>query len=164
MWRLQSLGPSLAVPLSCCRLINDKIGEHAYLDPLPLNTSLCQTLEKGIHQNYRHTDGCRVHLEQWYKQHYLIFLGTGLIIVIVEFTVLLSTILTCTRIYHYNQQDSNTKKNSVEEESTENQENAIHYQNQKSMYEEDRGGCSNYSDTYNRREYYKLDKIQTFSI
>lgn len=167
LWRLQSLGPSLAVPLTCCRLINDNISQNAYLNPHPLNTSLCQTLEKNLHQNYRHTEGCREHLEQWYKHHYLIFLGTGLIIVIVEFTVLLSTILTCTRIYHYKQEDRK-KRDSVAtkvEESTENRENSIQYHNQKSLFDEQRGGGSNYADTYNRsRDYYKLDKIETFSI
>lgn len=34
----------------------------------------------------------------WYKEQYLIFLCAGLIIAIVEFCVLLSIILTCTRI------------------------------------------------------------------
>lgn len=53
LWRLQALGPSLAVPRSCCRLANfDQ--PRAYLNPEPLDSNLCQALEPHRHQGYRH--------------------------------------------------------------------------------------------------------------
>lgn len=53
LWRLQALGPSLAIPLTCCKLDNFN-DTRSYLDPHPINSSLCQALERGRHQNYRH--------------------------------------------------------------------------------------------------------------
>lgn len=52
---------------------------------------------------YNWFQGCRDPLERWYRDHYFAFLGVGLIVVLVEFSVLLSSIVTCTRIYHHNQ-------------------------------------------------------------
>ncbi|KAI4457427.1 tetraspanin [Holotrichia oblita] len=97
-WRLQSLGPSLAVPLTCCRLENAK-SHNAYLDPHPINTTLCQTLEKDLQQGFRHLPGCSQHLEQWYKEQYIIFLAVGLLVVLIEFAVLLCTVLACAKLY-----------------------------------------------------------------
>ncbi|KAJ8971578.1 hypothetical protein NQ314_000635, partial [Rhamnusium bicolor] len=54
LWRLQSLGPSLAVPLTCCKLENVN-QSMAYLNPEPINSGLCQALEKNRHEGYRHT-------------------------------------------------------------------------------------------------------------
>ncbi|XP_065170546.1 tetraspanin-18B isoform X1 [Atheta coriaria] len=100
LWRLQALGPSLAVPLTCCKLDNYN-HPAAYLDPHPVNSSLCQALETSRQQGYRHSDGCGQHLQDWFKQQYILFLAVGLLIVLVEFTVLLSTILACTKLYKY---------------------------------------------------------------
>lgn len=53
LWRLQALGPSLAIPLTCCKLenLNDT---RSYLDPHPINSSLCQALEASRHKSFRH--------------------------------------------------------------------------------------------------------------
>lgn len=59
--------------------------------------------------------GCKESLELWYREHYVVFLGVGLVVVLIEFMVLLSTILTCTRIYHYNQEAKDNAKNSKQE-------------------------------------------------
>ncbi|XP_022900199.1 tetraspanin-18B [Onthophagus taurus] len=117
VWRLQSLGPSLNVPLTCCKLENTE-NIYAYLNPKPLNGTLCQFLDKDLQQGFRHFPGCSEHLEHWYKEQYIIFLGVGLIVVLIEFTVLLCTILACTKIYkskhakHQNEtkEESNTLK------------------------------------------------------
>ncbi|KAJ8919136.1 hypothetical protein NQ315_012121, partial [Exocentrus adspersus] len=114
LWRLQSLGPSLAVPLTCCKLENAN-QSRAYLNPEPRNAALCQALEKNRHEGYRHTAGCKESLEQWYREHYLVFLGAGLLVVLIEFMVLLSTILTCTRIYHHNQEVKENARNLKQE-------------------------------------------------
>ncbi|CAH1373057.1 hypothetical protein MTP99_014506 [Tenebrio molitor] len=111
LWRLQALGrPSLAIPLTCCKLENYNTSK-AYLNPVPTNATLCQALEPNRHEGYRHLEGCNDHIQQWYRQHYLIFLGIGLVAVLVEFLVLLSTILTCTRIYKHNQDVKENSKN-----------------------------------------------------
>ncbi|KAJ8941449.1 hypothetical protein NQ318_016889, partial [Aromia moschata] len=114
LWRLQALGPSLAVPLTCCTLENGN-QSRAYLNPEPINSNLCQALERNRHEGYRHTAGCKDYLDQWYREHYVIFLGLGLGIVLVEFMVLLSTILTCTRIYLHKQETKDLPKNSRQE-------------------------------------------------
>ncbi|EEZ98301.1 tetraspanin-18B [Tribolium castaneum] len=114
LWRLQGLGANLAIPRSCCKLENCD-DSKAYLDPKPINLTLCQALEPNRHEGYRHLEGCNDGLQQWYRQHYLVFLGIGLVAVLVEFLVLLSTILMCTRIYKHNQEiKEDAKKISAE--------------------------------------------------
>ncbi|XP_050311868.1 tetraspanin-11 [Anthonomus grandis grandis] len=117
LWRLQGLGQPLAIPLSCCDLQNGEEG-RAYLSPMPINSSLCQALERHTHEGYRHVAGCHERLDQWYRDHYVVFLGIGLAVVLVEFLVLLSTVLTCTRIYHHNQEESRDNvRNTAQDES-----------------------------------------------
>ncbi|KRT83664.1 Tetraspannin [Oryctes borbonicus] len=98
VWRLQSLGPPLAVPLTCCRLENLK-SSNAYLDPNPVNNTLCQLSRKDLQQGFRHVPGCSQHLEQWYKEQYIIFLAVGLLVVLIEFAVLLCTVLACAKLF-----------------------------------------------------------------
>ncbi|KAG5871160.1 hypothetical protein JTB14_020194 [Gonioctena quinquepunctata] len=116
-WRLQALGPSLAVPLSCCRLLNANQSK-AYLNPEPVSPSLCQALEKNRHEGFRHIIGCSESLERWYRDLYLTFLGVGLVVVLVEFAVLLATMLTCTRAYHHNQEIKENRQNIEQEPDT----------------------------------------------
>ncbi|XP_056637165.1 CD151 antigen [Diorhabda sublineata] len=110
-WRLQSSRPSLSVPLTCCKLSNDN-DTKSYLNPEPVSSALCQALDTNRHEGFRHTGGCRIPLQRWYRDRYMAFLGIGLVIVLVEFTVLLSSIVTCTRIYHHNQEIGENSKNS----------------------------------------------------
>ncbi|XP_017777431.1 PREDICTED: tetraspanin-11 [Nicrophorus vespilloides] len=116
-WRLESLGPRLKVPLTCCKLDNLH-HPSAYLDPRPINTSLCQAVEVEQQQGFRHSDGCSLHLEDWFKQQYIIFLIIGLVMVLIEFVVLLSTILACTRLYkhRHNMKNRQQSMEMVEEE------------------------------------------------
>jgi hypothetical protein len=45
LWRLQKLGrEDLSVPITCCKLMN-KYEENSYLDPLPVNMTLCQSIQ-----------------------------------------------------------------------------------------------------------------------
>ncbi|KAF7276804.1 hypothetical protein GWI33_009765 [Rhynchophorus ferrugineus] len=55
LWRLQALGKPLAIPLTCCILQNTN-ESAAYLNPNPVNMSLCQALEKNIHNGFRYTE------------------------------------------------------------------------------------------------------------
>ncbi|KAF2881390.1 hypothetical protein ILUMI_24788 [Ignelater luminosus] len=110
LWRLQALGPNkLAVPLTCCVLENIDQAK-AYLNPNPLNSTLCQALEPMRHEGLRHKKGCMDSLEQWYKEQYIIFLAAGLVIVLVEFSVLLSTILAFTKICKHKQAEKDSTK------------------------------------------------------
>lgn len=58
LWRLQRLGKKeLTVPLTCCNLMNKF--EHSfqsYLDPVPINTTLCQSLEPQEFSKSRHLE------------------------------------------------------------------------------------------------------------
>lgn len=47
-----------------------------------------------------------VQLEQWYQEQYILFLVVGLVIVLVEFAVLLSTILSCIKVYKHKNFDN----------------------------------------------------------
>ncbi|XP_055380817.1 tetraspanin-11 [Condylostylus longicornis] len=96
LWRLQGYGQrDWPVPLTCCVLQN-KYERTSYLDPKPINISQCESLLKSDFERTRHKESCIGHLDQWYREQYVLFLGTCLIIAIVEFCVLLSIVLNCT--------------------------------------------------------------------
>ncbi|XP_058458271.1 CD151 antigen-like isoform X3 [Malaya genurostris] len=98
LWKLQSLGKKeLTVPLTCCKLQN-RYEFSAYLDPIPTNLTLCQALQSHDYESSRHLDGCLHKIEIWYREQYFLFLCAGLIIAVVEFCVLLSIILSCTKL------------------------------------------------------------------
>ncbi|XP_059622300.1 tetraspanin-11 [Phlebotomus argentipes] len=97
LWRLQGFGHrELTVPLTCCVLQNSR-DRNAYLGPKPINLSLCQSLQRHEYQSFRHLESCYDKIDLWYRQQYVIFLGAGMIVAIVEFCVLLSIILSCTK-------------------------------------------------------------------
>lgn len=98
LWRLQNLGNiDWAVPQTCCMLTNAD-ADRSYLDPKPQNLTMCQSLLKHEYNRARHSDACYDHLSAWYRQHYLLFLGAGLAIAIVEFCVLVSIVFSCIRM------------------------------------------------------------------
>ncbi|KAL9703454.1 hypothetical protein quinque_006972 [Culex quinquefasciatus] len=98
LWKLQSLGKKeLTVPLTCCKLQN-RFEFSAYLDPVPTNLTLCQALQPNDYEGNRHLDGCLHKIEVWYREQYFLFLCAGLIVAVVEFCVLLSIILSCTKL------------------------------------------------------------------
>lgn len=109
LWRLQSLGHNLAVPLTCCKLSNANDAK-AHLNPVPVNVTLCQALEISRHEEYRHHKGCHEALDFWFGQQYVIVIIAALILIMIEFVVLLSTILSCTRIYQYKHECKANKK------------------------------------------------------
>ncbi|XP_055694107.1 tetraspanin-11 [Lutzomyia longipalpis] len=97
LWRLQGFGHrELTVPLTCCALQNSR-DRNAYLGPKPINLALCQSLQRHEYQSFRHLESCYDKIDLWYRQQYVIFLGAGMIVAIVEFCVLLSIILSCTK-------------------------------------------------------------------
>ncbi|XP_034478740.1 uncharacterized protein LOC117784981 [Drosophila innubila] len=98
LWRLQSYGQrNWPVPLSCCVLANAP-QPLAFLDPKPANESQCQSLERPVYERERYTESCLDHLDAWYREQYGIFLAASLVLALVEFSVLLGIILTCTGI------------------------------------------------------------------
>ncbi|XP_066138366.1 CD151 antigen [Euwallacea fornicatus] len=151
LWRLQGLGQPLAIPLSCCVLKN-RHEDRFYLNPVPVNSTLCQALERQSHQGYRHIVGCQEPLDGWFRQHYVVFLSIGLVVVLIEFIVLLSTILTCTRIYHHDQDSKDSVHNLDQAD----------YGFQKNTSAQSYGGYSNetYAMTDSFKQNYKLvDKV-----
>lgn len=100
LWRLQKMGKKLlTVPLTCCYLVN-KFEKKSYLDPIPVNETLCQSIEPQDFQRSRHSEGCIEKVENWYREQYILLLGGGLILVLIDFFVLLSIVLNCSRIKH----------------------------------------------------------------
>lgn len=98
LWRLQGYGQrDWPVPQTCCHLTN-RLEPNSYLDPKPVNLTQCQSLQRHIYEHARHTDGCLDKLDDWYREHYLLFLGASLLVAVIEFGVLLSIILSCTRL------------------------------------------------------------------
>lgn len=98
LWKLQSYGQQeWVVPLTCCFLhnVDDKM---SYLDPKPANISQCQMLLRTDYVKNRHKISCLKFLENWYHEQYILFLGASVIIAMVEFCVLLSVIVNCTKI------------------------------------------------------------------
>ncbi|XP_053670444.1 CD151 antigen [Anopheles nili] len=98
LWKLQSFGnKELTVPITCCKLEN-RFEFTAYLDPIAINITLCQALQTQDYEKSRHLDGCLHKIELWYREQYFLFLCAGLIVAVVEFCVLLSIILSCTKL------------------------------------------------------------------
>ncbi|XP_055625082.1 CD151 antigen [Toxorhynchites rutilus septentrionalis] len=98
LWKLQSLGKKeLTVPLTCCKLQN-RYEYGAYLDPIPRNLTLCQALQPHDYEGHRHLDGCLHRIDIWYREQYFMFLCAGLMVAVIEFCVLLSIILSCTKL------------------------------------------------------------------
>ncbi|XP_015117226.1 tetraspanin-11-like [Diachasma alloeum] len=92
-WRLQEVGRrELVVPLTCCTLNNTQ-SPDAFLNPQPEDLQLCQTLNPLEHQRARHTTGCLDMIEKWTQDQALIFLVMGLIVMLIEISALVSTIL-----------------------------------------------------------------------
>lgn len=55
-WRLQKFGKrELTVPLTCCGLMN-KFEDNSYLDPIPINITLCQSIEPQEFSRSRHLE------------------------------------------------------------------------------------------------------------
>jgi len=55
-WRLQEVGRrELVVPFSCC-ILNNANETDSFLNPIPDNLTLCQTLNPAEHQYARHTE------------------------------------------------------------------------------------------------------------
>lgn len=98
LWRLSGYGQrNWPVPLSCCVLANAP-QPLAYLDPKPANETQCQALERAVYERERYTESCLEHLDAWYREQYSVFLVGSLVLALVEFSVLLGIILTCTGI------------------------------------------------------------------
>lgn len=70
--------------------------------------------------------GCAENLEAWYKEQYVIFLIAGLIIVLIEFMVLLSTILACTKLYKFKRHAKEQKETKVATNVQSTNENFYH--------------------------------------
>lgn len=99
-WILQGyFQKDLVVPLSCCVLDNGE-DEDSYLDPKPVNLTLCQALQRSEYSkvNGRHTKPCLQEIRSWYQGYYLIFLGMSSTLALVNFFVLLTVINSCTNL------------------------------------------------------------------
>lgn len=113
LWRLQGYGQrDWAVPQTCCVLTN-RNELRSYLDPKPQNLTLCQSLLKHEYGRARYTDSCLEHLDDWYRQHYFLFLIASLVVAIVEFSVLLSIILSCTKMSARDRQKNHKNRRST---------------------------------------------------
>lgn len=56
LWRLQSFGQrDWVVPLTCCHLSN-RLDSGSYLDPKPINLTVCQSLQRHEYDKGRHTE------------------------------------------------------------------------------------------------------------
>ncbi|KAH8354074.1 hypothetical protein KR084_004737 [Drosophila pseudotakahashii] len=96
LWRLQGYGQrNWPVPLSCC-VLGNAAQPMAFLDPKPANESMCQSLERLSYERERNTESCLSHLDNWYREQYGVFLGASLVLALVEFSVLLAIIMSCT--------------------------------------------------------------------
>ncbi|XP_011184645.1 tetraspanin-11 isoform X1 [Zeugodacus cucurbitae] len=99
-WKLQGYGQrEWVVPLTCC-ILHNVTDKMSYLDPKPVNITQCQMLQKMDYVQNRHEVPCLKYLENWYYEQYTLFLGASIIIAIVEFCVLLSVIVNCTKQKH----------------------------------------------------------------
>ncbi|XP_055918936.1 uncharacterized protein LOC129950980 isoform X2 [Eupeodes corollae] len=97
-WRLQGHGiHNSIVPLTCCFLSNNH-DPLSYLDPKPINESQCQALPVVEYSKYRHTKSCFEYVDTWYREQFVMFLCAILLIIIIEFFVMLSIILNCTKM------------------------------------------------------------------
>lgn len=62
LWKLQEFGlKEWPVPLTCCYLEN-RNEPNAFLDPRPVNITICESLQRHDYENARHTDVSHVFL------------------------------------------------------------------------------------------------------
>lgn len=98
LWKLQNYGQrDWVIPATCC-ILQNSIEDRSYLDPKPINISLCQSLLKHDYNHARHSQSCLELLSLWFQQHYILFLITGLVVAIVQLMVLVSIIFSCIRM------------------------------------------------------------------
>ncbi|XP_054263745.1 CD151 antigen-like [Macrosteles quadrilineatus] len=93
-WRLRELAPaSLVVPLSCC------VQQHpvAFLDPRPVNTSLCQHEDVEQYRLARSVEGCFNKLSSWLQSHISLGLTAGLALLSLQLLLLLLTVVSCVK-------------------------------------------------------------------
>lgn len=72
-------------------------------------------------------------LELWYQEQYILFLAIGLVIVLMEFAVLLSTVLSCTKVYkerHEAKHKEKSKTNSYTYRSSNDPRSPFAYSNE----------------------------------
>ncbi|XP_075235080.1 tetraspanin 68C [Lycorma delicatula] len=114
-WRIrQFAAPDLLVPLSCCVLKEPP----QYLDPDPVNVTVCQNNIPEIYQISRYTEGCLMQLETWLSEQILIVISTAIMLVVLQLMLLFFSILMCVKA------GGDAKSNStVSERSNKNQHN-----------------------------------------
>ncbi|KAI5733136.1 hypothetical protein M8J76_008103 [Diaphorina citri] len=96
-WRLRELAaPNLLVPLSCCHP-DPKNPDQSFLDPQPLNETLCQDKQPDNYILARYTEGCLEPLVLWLRHQTSLLLLAGLIKLSIQLLLLFVIILSCTR-------------------------------------------------------------------
>lgn len=77
LWKLQNLGgPDATVSKTCCLLLNMK-EDQGYVNPRPINDTLCQSEELRYNALYRHQKGCLSRLEYFIRNETLVFIVMG---------------------------------------------------------------------------------------
>ncbi|XP_018914644.2 CD151 antigen [Bemisia tabaci] len=91
-WRLRELAPpSLLVPLSCC--VTNVTDPEAYLDPQPLDTSVCQKQHLEDYREFRHSQGCFEPLNEWIVERVSSLMLAGIGKLTIQLLLLLAIIL-----------------------------------------------------------------------
>ncbi|XP_024082518.1 tetraspanin-11 isoform X2 [Cimex lectularius] len=94
-WSLRELAsPGLVVPLSCCIQHSSK----SYLDPQPVNVTLCQDKNPEAHTFGRHTEGCFMPLKTWLSQEVMLILYAVAIIILYQLLLLFLSIIGCLKL------------------------------------------------------------------
>ncbi|GFQ90475.1 CD9 antigen [Trichonephila clavata] len=95
-WR-RKLNDEKNVSPTCCVLRN--AGQPgAYLDPQPLNESMCQKEQDGMNMRFRHQTGCKIKLEEYLKEESMLFLGLGCIVSALEIFGMIFSVCLCKEI------------------------------------------------------------------
>lgn len=98
LWKLQNFGQrDWVVPQTCCLLKNQN-EEGSYLDPKPLNITLCQSLIKHEFNRARYKENCFNMIIFWYNRYLSILVSAILFIAVLEIMVLSVIVLICTKI------------------------------------------------------------------
>ncbi|XP_015906194.1 CD151 antigen-like [Parasteatoda tepidariorum] len=93
IWKQRSEGRNVSP--TCCTLKNAKQAD-AYLNPQPLNESLCQ--KEDSNSQYRHQTGCKMKLEGFFRNESMLFIAIGCGVAVLEIFGMIFSVCLCREI------------------------------------------------------------------
>ncbi|CAM1326898.1 TSPAN8 (predicted) [Pycnogonum litorale] len=96
-WRMDQIGGNKLYPLSCC-ILSNKDESDSYKNPIPKNTTLCESPDYVSSKYFRQQTGCKEKLLNWFKEQTIILIAIGCGVPGIEIFGMILTICLCVNI------------------------------------------------------------------